>query len=758
MTEPTPQASTRVPEADRTAAPETTTGTDSAPDATDSTDAPDVTDVSDSAIAIVGMSGRFPGAPDLDTYWANLRDGVCSLTDFTEAELLADGADPAELRRPEHVPTKGYLADADRFEAELFGFNRTEATALDPQHRLLLETAWAALEDAGRDPLAAPDRTGVYVGGSPTEHMLAAHTDRELAASIGAMQIRILTDREFLAPWISYRLGLEGPSLTVQTACSTSLSAVHLAAQALLLGECDTALAGGVSVDTVRRQGYVHYEGGIFSPDGRCRPFDERAAGTVPGSGVGVVVLRRLSDALADGDPIRAVLRGSALTNDGATKLGFTAPGVEQQTAAIVEAWAAAGLTPSAAQYVETHGTATELGDRVELAAAKAAFAPVPETGTDTGTGTAGEVATGTGIGIGSVKSNIGHLDAAAGVASLIKATLMLEHATLAPTVNLTRPHPELNLPEAPFHVVDRATPWPRPADGPRRAGVSSLGIGGTNVHVVLEQAPERPRPAPRPRHRTTEILPLSARTETALTALAARLAAALRSPDAPSLADAAHTLRTARTPMDVRAYVLAADAAEAAQRLLALAEGRPWPEQEDGPDAAGLRELGELWLKGGTVAWPEAAEGARRVSLPTYPFAGERYGALTLKTAPRTPEPESAVSAAAPAPGAELLRAVHAILAEALGLDMPGATAEGAAGFAPGTTYFAAGGDSLTAVHLVGRLRDELGIDVPITLFLEELTLQELAVRIVEAKEPDGADDSLDALLAEFEAEEPPK
>ncbi|MEV5977180.1 beta-ketoacyl synthase N-terminal-like domain-containing protein [Streptomyces sp. NPDC052114] len=685
----------------------------------------------DSALAVVGMSGRFPGAPDLDAYWTNLRDGVCSIADFTEAELLADGAELGEVRGPDHVPAKGYLADADRFDADLFGFHRTEATALDPQHRLLLQTAWAALEDAGHDPLAAPTRTGVYVGGSPTEHMLAAHTDRRLAASIGAMQIRILTDREFLAPWISYRLGLEGPSLTVQTACSTSLTAVHLAAQALLLGECDTALAGGVSVDTVRRQGYVHYEGGIFSSDGRCRPFDERAGGTVPGSGVGVVVLRRLADALADGDPIRAVVRGSALTNDGATKVGFTAPGVEQQTAAIVEAWSAAGLAPSAAQYVETHGTATSLGDRIELAAATEAFRSDGQ-GLDAGTGER--------VGIGSVKSNIGHLDAAAGVASFIKAVLMLEHATLAPTVNVTGPHPELALDASPFRVVDRAAPWPSPAAGPRRAGVSSLGIGGTNVHVVLEEAPPRPGTTEAAAPRRTEILPLSARTETALTALAARLAAALRAPGAPSLADTAHTLRTGRTPMDVRAYVLASDTEEAAERLTALAEGRSPYAEDGGPDEAGLRGLGELWLKGGTVLWPGGPAGARRVSLPTYPFAGESFGALTLARSVEVPQ-----DPAPAAPGDDLTRAVSALLAEALGLDGPAG---------PETTYFAAGGDSLTAVHLVGRLRDDFDIDVPITLFLEELTLHELADRIVESKEQGAGEDSLDALLSEFEAE----
>lgn len=409
--------------------------------------------------------------------------------------MLADGADAEELRNPAYVAAQGRLPDADRFEADLFGFSRTEAAALDPQHRVLLETAWAALEDAGHAPLTAlsaaaaagPSRTGVYVGGSPTEHALAAGTDPALAASIGALQVRILTDREFLAPWISYRLGLDGPSMNVQTACSTSLTAVHLAVQALLLGECDTALAGGVAIGSVRKQGYVHYQGGIFSPDGRCRPFDEKAAGTVPGSGVGVLVLRRLEDALADGDPVRAVIRGTAVTNDGSGKVGFTAPGVDQQTAAITEAWAAAGLEPSAAQYVEAHGTGTELGDRIELEAASAAFAGGDGTGT------------GDGIGIGSVKSNIGHADAAAGAAALIKTILMLENATLAPTVDVTSPVPALR--ESPLRLVTEAEEWPDRAGLPRLAGVTSVGIGGTNVHVVVQAAPGRPTRPDTPAH-----------------------------------------------------------------------------------------------------------------------------------------------------------------------------------------------------------------------------------------------------------------
>lgn len=669
----------------------------------------------ESAVAVVGMSGRFPGAPDLDTYWANLRDGVCSISTFTEKELLADGADPAELASPAYVPAQGHLADADRFEADLFGFNRTEAAALDPQHRLLLQTAWAALEDAGYAPLDAPARTGVYVGGSPTEHALAAGTDPALAASIGALQVRILTDREFLAPWISYRLGLDGPSMNVQTACSTSLTAVHLAVQALLLGECDTALAGGVAVGSVRRQGYVHYQGGIFSSDGRCRPFDEKAAGTVPGSGVGVLVLRRLEDALADGDPVRAVIRGSAVTNDGSGKVGFTAPGVDQQTAAITEAWAAAGLDPSAAQYLEAHGTGTELGDRIELEAAGAAFAGAGHDGGVDG-----------GIGIGSVKSNIGHADAAAGAAALIKTILMLEHATLAPTVDVTSPVAALA--DSPLRLVTEAREWPERAGLPRLAGVTSVGIGGTNVHVVVQEAPERqPREtAVRPR-----LLPLSARTAPQLAALAERLATALRAPDAPSLADVAHTLCTGRVALPVRAYVVASTAAEAAGKLTALAHGS----RDTATDP-----LGEAWLNGEDVRRPAPEGDVRRVSLPTYPFAGDSHGALTLRRAAAPEEPVAA------APEADALETTVAqLVVEALDLTSTDDLAQ---------TYFEAGGDSLTAVHLAGRLRDELGIDVPIQLFLEPITLREMASRICETKRNGDGDGALEALLSEFEAE----
>lgn len=677
--------------------------------------------MTDTAVAIVGMAGRFPGAPDLRTYWANLRAGVCAITD-----LPADDGDA----HPDLVRSGGYLADADRFEAELFGVNAREAAILDPQHRLLLETAWQAFEDAGYDPRNAPPDTGVYVGGSPTGHMVAAAADPTLAAEFGTMQVRTLTDREFLAPWLSYRFGLTGPSLTVQAACATSLAAVHVAAQALLLGECDTALAGGVSVESVRPRGYVHQDGGILSRDGRCRPFTADADGTVPGSGVGVVVLRRLADALDAGDPVYAVLLGSAVTNDGAAKLGFTAPGVARQTAAIVEAWSAAGLPPSAAQYVEAHGTATRLGDRVELSALTAALGTTPDSlGTKR-------------IGLGSVKAAIGHLDAAAGVAALVKVALMLRHRTVVASPGASRPHPDLA--GTPFTLPTGTAEWPAPADGPRLAGVTGVAIGGTNVHLVLA---EPPVPAPSTVDTTTEVLPISARTPGQLGTIARALAAVLRAPDAPRLADVGHTLRTGRAALPVRAVVVADDPGLAADALDAIAAdpGRAADAIADGTTESA--PLTTAWLNGDDVDWPPPAAGARRVHLPAYPFAGDHRGALTLPGTPTATPAESAAPEPAgddgtPEPAGDPTAAVLALLTSTLALTPDDLD----------RTYFAVGGDSLTAILLAGRLHDEQGLDIPVELFLEQLTIRELADRIVGTAADE--DDALAALLDEIESQ----
>ena len=422
------------------------------------------------------MAGRFPGAKNLEQFWQNLCDGVESIKFFTDEELLAKGGDARLLDDPNYVKAEAVLDDIEMFDASFFGFTPREASLIDPQHRLFLETAWEALEDAGYAAGERKHRTGVYAGESINSYLISnLYPNRELMESAGGFQVVINNDRDYLATHIAYKLNLTGPALSVQTACSTSLVAVHLACQGLLNRECDMALAGGVSVGVPHGQGAFHQEGGIISPDGHCRAFDARAQGTVKGNGVGIVVLKRLGDALRDGDTIHAIIKGTAINNDGSLKVGFAAPSIEGQASVIEEALALAEVEPETITYVETHGTGTSLGDPIEVAALTQAFR--------TQTSAKNYCA------IGSVKTNIGHTDAAAGVAGLIKAVLALEHKQLPPSLNFTQPNPNIDFAGSPFFVNTKLTEW-QTNGTPRRAGVSSFGIGGTNAHVLLEEAP----------------------------------------------------------------------------------------------------------------------------------------------------------------------------------------------------------------------------------------------------------------------------
>ncbi|MEU9417335.1 SDR family NAD(P)-dependent oxidoreductase [Streptomyces sp. NPDC048272] len=504
------------------------------PGSADSADLPD-------AIAVIGLACRFPGARDADAFWANLVDGRESVAFRTPGELAALGVPAERLADPRFVPAGGVLDGMDEFDAEYFGIPPREAALMDPQHRLFLQCAVTALEDAGQRAEGFDGSIGVYASAgfnSYLTHHLLPH-----AGELGDradVQWLASGDKDYLATQTSYRLGLTGPSMSVQTACSSALVAVHLASEALLSGECDVALAGAVSAGVAQGHGYLHSEGGILSADGHCRPFDESATGTVFGSGVGAVVLKRLADAVADGDTVRALLLGSAVNNDGSRKVGFTAPGMDGQVRVISAAQAVAGVTPAEVSYVEAHGTATALGDRIELAALARAFGSAPD---------AERV-------LGAVKSNVGHLDTCAGMAGLIKTVLCLQHRTLVPTAHFERPSE--GLAETGFRVLTAAEGWSRP-DGERVAGVSSFGIGGTNAHVILQDPPPLPRPArPAPRATGWEVLPLSARTPEALERAAARLDGALAAPGAPDLSDAAHTLQTGRTAHAWRGAVLA--------------------------------------------------------------------------------------------------------------------------------------------------------------------------------------------------------
>ncbi|MEU3916690.1 beta-ketoacyl synthase N-terminal-like domain-containing protein [Streptomyces sp. NPDC029004] len=426
---------------------------------------------SETAIAVVGMACRYPGAPDVRSFWQGLRSGAEGITQFKRDDLVAAGVDPDLAWHPDYVAARGVLDGSRHFDWRAFGYSRAEAALLDPQHRVFLECAAAALDDAALDPARFPGWIGLYAGSEGPVLPERGDVDA-LAQMIGRRP-------DFLTTRAAYKLGLRGPAVTVQTACSTSLTAVHTAVQSLLSYECDAALAGGVSLTRQGEWGYLYQEGGILSPDGRCRPFDEDARGTVPGEGVGIVVLKRLDDALRDGDRIAGVLLGTALNNDGSDKIGYTAPSLAGQRDAILLAQKTAGVDPAEIGYVEAHGTATKMGDPVELQALTDAF----RTATD---------AVGS-CWIGAVKSNIGHTGSASGVAGLIKTLLMLEHGELVPTLHYQRPNSLLGLDTTPFKVCARHAPWPEP-DGrrPRLAAVSSFGVGGTNAHVVLAAAPVR--------------------------------------------------------------------------------------------------------------------------------------------------------------------------------------------------------------------------------------------------------------------------
>ncbi|HEX4497401.1 MAG TPA: amino acid adenylation domain-containing protein, partial [Thermoanaerobaculia bacterium] len=501
-------------------------------------------------IAIVGMACRFPGADSIERFWANLTGGIESISFFTDEQLRAAGVPAADLADPRYVRARGIVSGVAEFDAGFFGYSPREAEIMDPQQRVFLECAWEAFEDAGLDPARIRGDVAVFAGVGMNTYVFNLLPDPEILDSVGSFQITIGNDKDFLASRVSYKLGLRGPSLSVQTACSTSLVAAHLACQSLLAGECDAALAGGVSFRLPQESGYHYHEGAVFSPDGHCRAFDARAGGFVGGNGAGAVLLKRLEDALRDGDPIHAVIKGSAINNDGALKVGYTAPSVDGQTQVIAQALAVAGVPPETIGYVEAHGTGTDLGDPIEIAALSQAFGPhLPPAS----------------CAIGSVKTNIGHLDSAAGIAGLIKAALVLERGQIPASLHFETPNPKLELERTPFRVNHRLTDWPA-VPGPRRAGVSSMGIGGTNAHLVLESAPERA--AASSPGRPWQLLPLSARSEAALAAAAERLADHLQQPADLELADAAWTLQTGRRPFEQRAFVLARSSEEAAAAL----------------------------------------------------------------------------------------------------------------------------------------------------------------------------------------------
>lgn len=559
-------------------------------------------------IAIIGLACRLPGAEDVAALWRALVAGTCAIRTWSEEELRAAGIPEHVLCDAAYVRAAGHLDGFDRFDAEFFGVSAREAELMDPQHRLFLEVAWAAFEDAGCDVGRCAGSTGVFAGAGVNRYFLFnlyRNPRAGLAASSDDREGQLLTgaSADHLPTRVSHRLGLSGPSVAVQSACSSSLVAVCLAAQSLRDYRCDLALAGGTSLAATRPCGYRQDGACATVPDGRCYAFDARACGAAPATGAAAVVLKRLEDALADGDPVHAVIRGWAVNNDGAGRAGYAVPGAAGQAAVVAEALSAASVEAASVGYVEAHGSGTLAGDAIEVDALSRAFR---RSGPGTGW-----------CALGSVKTNLGNLDAASGVAGLLRAVLAVRHGLIPPSPHFQRPNPEIDLDRSPFFVNTEPLPWPA---SPRRAGVSSFGLGGTNAHVVLEQAPPaEPSSASRP----DQLLVLSARTPAALAASAERLRRHLEACGASPLADVAYTLALGRREFACRAALVCRDAGQAVAALAGPAlAASALPADEP------LAALGRRWVRGEDVDWAGLFAGQRRlrVPLPTYPFERRRH------------------------------------------------------------------------------------------------------------------------------------
>ena len=488
-------------------------------------------------IAVISMAGRFPGADSVEQFWQNLEQGIESVTFFTQEQLLQSGVDAALLENPNFVGAEGVLQDVDKFDAEFFGFSPREAELLDPQHRIFLETIWELLERAGYSSDQLKEVIGVYTGAGASSYLARnLLTHPEFVRDVGSFKVSLSTGQDFVATRASFKLGLTGPSINVNTLCSSSAVAVHYAREALLAYQCDIAVAGGVTISNSREDALFYQEGGIGSFDGHCRAFDARAAGTVAGNGIALVALRRMEDALRDGDQILGVLRGSAINNDGGDKSSYTAPSPEGQARAITEALEVAGVNPETISYVETHGTGTNLGDPIEVAGLTRAYRRYTDKKHF--------------CGIGSVKTNIGHLVSAGGVASMIKTIMGLQHRKIPASLNFEKPNPKIDFANSPFYVVDKIRTWLPTGGNILRAGVSSFGIGGTNAHLILEEAPQLARASA---GRSVHNIVLSAKTATALQAMKKNLLAHLRNNLQLDISDVAFTLQMGRRNFEHR-------------------------------------------------------------------------------------------------------------------------------------------------------------------------------------------------------------
>lgn len=564
------------------------------------------------SIAVIGMACRFPGAKNIDQYWDNLCKGIESVHFFSDEELLKNGVLPEKLKDPNYVKAAPILEDVEYFDASFFKFSPGEANILDPQRRLFLECGWEVFEDAGYDPERYEGPVGVYASAGINQYLVNNIVPNNIIEVVGEQQYLISSDKDHLPTHLSYKLNLKGPSINVNTACSSSLVAIHLARQSLLLGECDMAVAGGSSIMVPHYVGYEHVEDSILSPDGHCRAFDAKGSGTIWGSGCGVVLLKRLKDAIEDGDNIRAVIRGSAVNNDGSQKVGFTAPSVEGQAEVVSIAIASAGLEPTDISYIEAHGTGTKLGDPIELSSLTEVFSSA---GAANGT-----------CAIGSVKPNIGHLGAAAGIAGFIKAVLAVENSTLPPSINFDTPNPKIDFDNTPFYVNTKLSKWDG-LNGICRAGISALAVGGTNVHIVIEQKPKT-LDKPVSSHKEFALV-FSAKTAKALENILEQFADYIDARPGLSAESVAYTLQCGRAAFSNRKGLVCKSLDEAVgiirnrdSRLLLDAEN-----VKELFDEKPLTTYLKTWLSGGQVNWEELYEHKpTRIPLPTYAFERQRY------------------------------------------------------------------------------------------------------------------------------------
>ena len=651
-------------------------------------------------IAVIGMAGRFPGAKNIHEFWDNLVSGKESITFFDKEEMQESGISTAELDNPNYVGAKGYMADGDCFDAAFFGCSPSEAQLMDPQHRILLETAYAALEDAGCNPERYSGYIGVFTSASFNTYLLH-HLSRNpsLLSDTNFYQLAIANANDFLATRLSYKLNLQGPSQTIQTACSSSLVSIHHACQSILNYECDVALAGGVSITAPLKSGYMYKRDSIGSPDGHCRPFDAAANGTLAGNGCGVVVLKRLGDAIADHDRIYAIIKGSAINNDGGNKVGYTAPSVNGQAKVIQMAQAVANAAPETIDYIETHGTGTHLGDPIEIAALTRAF---------------GHKSTSNQwCAIGSLKGNIGHLDVASGVTGFIKAALSIYHKVIPPTINFTAPNPEIEFEDTPFFVNTQLRPWEEKKN-PRRAGVSAFGIGGTNAHVILEEAPKKQELSALMEADAWYILPISAKTPSALATMRGQFIAYLESHPDICLANVAYTMQTRRIPYTQR-EVLICRREDGRIRIHVVSHEFPIELIGDIP----LSYVGytNTWLHGNNDALSPLLieENVEVISLPSYPFAKTSYWLPTAKNEIPASQPQKikAASLSAEPLAVVLTKLLQSVLkADDVPMD---------------ESFDNIGVDSLMFIDYVLLIEQELKIKVPLAALSENDSITKL-------------------------------